>query len=81
MDNLAKDAKAAMKAGMSYGRWKAMQEPVKVKKGIPEGWLVCQWCGEPFKPKPKCKMKFCDYFCQQKAYKNKLSRNRGVNDG
>ena len=29
MDNLARDAMLAKQANMSYGRWKAMQEPVK----------------------------------------------------
>ena len=29
-DKLAQDAAAALAAGMSYGKWKAMQEPVKI---------------------------------------------------
>lgn len=58
MDNLAKEAKLARQAGMSYGKWKAMQNPVKINKEIPEGWSVCQWCGQPFKPKTKRPQKY-----------------------
>lgn len=55
MDNLAKDAAAALAAGMSYGRWKAMQDkPVVIDKPktdeLPEGWKVCPFCGKRFKP-------------------------------
>ena len=33
MDNLAKDAAVALAAGMSYGKWKAMQDfPVVIEK-------------------------------------------------
>ena len=33
LDKLAKDAAAALAAGMSYGRWKAMQDfPVVIEK-------------------------------------------------
>lgn len=32
MDNLAKDAAAALAAGMSYGKWKAMQEQPEVRE-------------------------------------------------
>lgn len=32
MDNLARDAAEALKANMTYGKWKAMQNPVKVEK-------------------------------------------------
>ena len=81
MDSLTQNAIAAKKAGMSYGKWKALQKPVKIQKTIPEGWLICQWCGKPFKPKSKRKPKFCDCFCQRQAYNDKRSKNRGVNDG
>ena len=54
--------------GVHYGRWKAMQKPVKIEpQGIPEGWLVCAQCGTPFKPKTKRKQYYCGAFCQQQA--------------
>lgn len=63
-DMLAQDAAAAKAAGMSYGNWKAMQtNPVKVKKEIPDGWKVCQYCGKPYKPKTKRPQLYCEAYC------------------
>ena len=52
-DKLAQDAAAALAAGMSYGKWKAMQDPVKIykKQDLEPGWKLCAWCGKPFKIK------------------------------
>jgi hypothetical protein len=80
-DKLAQDAAAALAAGMSYGKWKAMQEPVKIEKKaeeIPEGWLICKQCGKPFKPKTYRKQKYCEMSCQQAAQKE---RDRGKYNG
>lgn len=71
MNNLARDAMLAKQAGMTYGQYKAMQDPVTVKKGIPEGWLVCAWCGKQYKPKTKRKQLYCDFVCQREAQKEK----------
>lgn len=69
MDRLALNAMLARQAGMSYGKWKAMQKPIEVQKeAIPDGWQVCEWCGKPFKPKTKKKQRFCEIGCQKKAY-------------
>ena len=59
--------------GVHYGRWKAMQNPVKVVKEeeIPEGWCRCQHCGRIFKPTIKRPQKFCDYVCRREAYAEK----------
>lgn len=72
MDNLAKNAMLAKEAGMSYGRWKALQyqqQPKKEKKPdeIPEGWVHCEHCKKPFKPKTK-HQRFCESNCQQQAF-------------
>jgi predicted transcriptional regulator len=73
MDNLAREAMLARQARMTYGRWKAMQKPVQIeKKAIPDGWLVCQNCGKPFKPTSKRAQKFCEVLCQKEAYAEKL---------
>lgn len=70
MDRLARNAMLAKQAGMSYGKWKAMQQPVKVEdKPLPEGWRKCEYCGEPFKGKQG--KKFCDIDCRRKAYHDK----------
>lgn len=69
-DKLAQDAAAALAAGMSYGKWKAMQgNPVVIKKQeiVPDGWLICKHCGEPFKPKTKRKQFYCGAWCQSTA--------------
>ena len=70
-DKLAEDVKKAIAAGMSYGKWKATQEPVKPEKTIPEGWKVCEYCGKPFKPVGG--QKFCEIYCREQAYSKKAS--------
>ena len=68
-DKLAQDAAAALAAGMSYGKWKALQEnplPKKKTDGIPDGWKVCKRCGKPFKSKAK-NQSYCEYTCQREA--------------
>ena len=52
--------------GVHYGRWKAMQQPVKVVSEIPDGWKRCPQCGKPFKP--RCGKKYCDEVCRKQAY-------------
>lgn len=79
MDNLARDCMLARKAGMSYGRWKAMQEPVKPKKEVvPEGWRKCKGCGTAFKPK-KANNVFCEIGCRTEYYyeKHRESKRAG----
>lgn len=51
-DNLSRDAAAARAAGTTYGKWKAMQEPVKIvpKK---EKKNVCLECGNPLRGQQK----------------------------
>lgn len=65
-DKLAIDAGKARAAGMSYGKWKAMQEPVKDEKKIPEGSKECPYCGKVFYPSD-VRQKYCDAVCCQKA--------------
>lgn len=78
MDNLARNAMLAKQANMSYGRWKAMQKPVPIVKAkIPDGWIACEHCGKPFKPKTKRAQRFCDVGCQKQAYAKTLrQRNK-----
>lgn len=81
MDNLAKDAAAALAAGMSYGRWKAIHGDTKDApeevETVPEGWLICQHCGKPFKPQTYRRQKYCEYACQHEAQRERdRERNR-----
>ena len=71
MDRLAKNAMKAMKAGMSYGKWKALQPVVPAEeKPLPEGWLNCERCGKPFKKRGGTK-RFCNDECRSVAYRDK----------
>ena len=68
MDKLAQDAAAALAAGMSYGKWKAMQTPVAIEKKeeTPEEWRTCKCCGKPFKPNKYGKRQlYCEVECQK----------------
>ena len=68
MDKLAKDAASAKAAGMSYGRWKAMQEPGEpLKRKVYGNPCVCAWCGKTFYYKSGHKKKYCDSICQRAA--------------
>jgi hypothetical protein len=75
MDNLSKDMIQCEKDGFGchYGRWKAMQKPVKIvpKTEMPEGWRKCEWCGTWYKPKSKRPQKFCEVACQLQAHYSK----------
>lgn len=71
-DKLAQDAASAKAANMSYGNWKAMQtNPVKTKSEIPDGWLVCQYCGKPYKPTTKRRQLYCEAYCGKQAHRER----------
>jgi len=65
-DKLSQEVSKALAAGMSYGKWKAMQEPVKIEKQIPEGWKVCSWCKKAFKPN-RANQIYCEPHCRNEA--------------
>ena len=65
-DRLDIEASKAIAAGMSYGKWKAMQDPVKIEKQIPEGWKVCPWCKKVFKPNRSNQI-YCEIHCRNEA--------------
>ena len=60
--------------GASYGVWKAAQ-PVQAvdQPEIPDGWKVCPFCGEKFKPK----MPYAVYCCTEHQ---RLAYQRSVRD-
>ena len=69
-DKLSQDAMAARRAGMSYGKWKGLQSPVKiVKPVIPDGWKICEYCGKAYKPKTNRPQKYCDSVCGAMGYR------------
>lgn len=76
LDKLSQDAAAALAAGMSYGKWKGLQyekakEAQSREKKIPDGWLICQHCGKPFKPKTKRRQYYCEAVCQMEAQRQR----------
>lgn len=73
MDNLARNAMLARQAGMSYGKWKALQPVVvPVKKEIPEGMKECPHCGKAFKGRKN--QRFCNPECT--AQYNNIKRRK-----
>ena len=97
MDKLSQDAAAAKASGMSYGKWKAMQEPVVLpKKEVIRRSCVCAYCGKTFYTNNRHNKKYCDDVCKISAsnernkewYKNymidyraKKKESGGTNDG
>ena len=69
VDKLAQEAEMAMAAGMSYGRWKAMQEPIKNEQSpeLEPELVVCKCCGKQFRPKGKRRQSYCEFSCQREA--------------
>lgn len=76
-DKLAQDAAAAKAANMSYGQWKAMQEPVKIENpGIPENWKRCAYCGTLFRLATKRRKIYCCDACQRQDYYEKSKKGK-----
>lgn len=66
MDKLSQDSTKALKAGMSYGKWMAMKNPVVIVKK-PDGVVrSCPHCGVAFRVRHGWQ-KYCSPECQVKA--------------
>lgn len=79
MDNLSRCMILCEKEGFGvrYGAWRATKGPIPVaEKKIPEGWLVCQYCGTPFKPTSKRLQKFCGAYCQKRASEKRCKKKK-----
>lgn len=64
-DKLAEDAAKARAANMTYGKWKAMQQPVEPMERKQYGKkCVCRGCGNTFFLVPGEKRKYCDESCK-----------------
>lgn len=67
-DKLAQEVAQALAAGMSYGKWKALQPRAEENaQAIPDGWKACAHCGKPFKFAQGGK-RFCCIECREEAY-------------
>lgn len=71
MDNLARDSTAALRAGMSYGMWKALHPHTKEKPlDVSEKPVKpCHWCGNPLPESSQPSRKYCCDKCKQAADK------------
>jgi hypothetical protein len=81
-DQLSKDSTAALRAIMSYGKWKALQyeamgRPVIAPKEPegPEPNTVCRYCGKRFYNQYKHHKVFCDDVCRM-AHRKMIVRER-----
>lgn len=68
-DQLSEDASAALAAGLSYGKYKALQRENMLPKTAPdtatgEGNSVCMICGKPISAR---KRKYCGPECADVA--------------
>lgn len=66
-DQLSLDAAEARKAGMSYGKWKAIQGAQNVQRKDHDT-ARCEFCGTLIRLNPKCRRQFCDERCRSEFY-------------
>ena len=71
-DKLSQEVAQALAAGMSYGKWKAMQPIETNMSKKPDDMKKCEYCRKPFKAKPN--KRFCDADCWSAAYKERKGR-------
>lgn len=75
LDNLSKDMIRCKADGFGchYGQWKVSNWNTKdrVEEITPQGWLICKYCGKPFKPRTKRKQLYCEAVCQSQAQREK----------
>ena len=68
-DKLAQDAAAARAAGMTYGKWKAMQVPVVIEPKKPKEYFIKRICAE-------CNVEFVTFDNRIRKYCGDKCRNR-----
>lgn len=76
MDRLSRDSCAALAAGMSYGKYKALHPHTEGPDGIeniPRARveIKCAWCGAIVMTKDK-RRKYCSVSCMQNASKKRV---------
>ena len=65
-DKLSQEVSMALAAGMSYGKWKAMQTPTVIEKPKPKAraMQVCEHCGSEFPVFDNRKRRYCSDMCR-----------------
>ena len=82
MDQLTKDCIEARKAGMTYGKWKAMQPPRETDpKKEKQSNKRCRVCGTMI-PMTSKRMVYCSYECQRNYdyHANRVCKRVGGED-
>ena len=81
-DKLSQEVSQALAAGMSYGKWKAMQAPVEIPKKPPKECFttqVCLNCGCEFVRYDRVKRKYCGDRCRDAYYqRSRRARERDI---
>ena len=75
MDKLEQEVHQALAAGMSYGKWKAMQTPVKIEPKpdpIKIPTKICAYCGCEFYPEDNRSGAYCGRRCKKLAHSDKM---------
>lgn len=79
-DKLTQENAQALAAGMSYGKWKAMQ-PVVAREQKPTkptyNVQKCEYCGVEFIDGANSKRKYCTDQCCKNAWSKKRREMRG----
>ena len=75
-DRLSVEVAQALAAGMSYGKWKAMQPPDVPTTSAPKAVIqrTCQVCGKVFWQSDRYRRKYCSVECR---YEADTERQRG----
>lgn len=74
LDKLSRDAAAARAAGMTYGKWKALQpaQPATASEEVrPTGKyeFTCAFCGKKFYRSDRTPRKYCSDDCRDSGYR------------
>lgn len=78
IDKLDRDAKAASDAGLSYGKYMAMKNPVKIeppKKGTQH---TCAMCGKEFIRYDNRAVKYCSMECKERNHNLHMKKPKNV---
>ena len=82
MDNLSTEVSQALSEGLSYGKWKAKQNPIVVKKPEPTDQRLrfnCHYCGKETITRIIRGRKYCSDICKYNAAQMR-KRERKNND-
>ena len=87
LDQLTEDALEARKCGMTYGKYKASQQPVKIepreeKPLVGTETKICEYCGCEYIPDDRRKRRTCGAYCrkllQSREMREKYYKDRGM---